>query len=274
MKKQDGASILMKMISSYIADKEIEDDEEAKVYADSLISQTKLYYKQQNVNFSQALASAGFESEDEYKDYLVSQYKIEQVTKKYVKEDVTDKEVEAYYKDNISEELNVKHILITPEFDEGASDQEKAEAESVAYNKAVDLINMLNQGADFEQLARDNSKDPGSASNGGIVNNVTKEGYVPEFYKAAYELNEGEYTTTPVKTKYGYHIIYLVKKNEKEPLENLKDTIKDSIVEEKLQSDQTLQITTWEKIENKYKLNINDTKLKNTYNSILENAKK
>ena len=273
MKKQDGASILMKMVSSYIADKEIEDEEEANVYADSLISQTKLYYKQQNISFTQALAGAGFESEDAYKKYLVSQYKIEQVTKKYVKDEITDKEIEKYYKENISEELNVKHILITPEFADDATDQEKAEAETVAYNKTVDLINMLNQGADFEQLAKDNSKDPGSASNGGVVNNVTKEGYVPEFYNAAYELEEGKYTTTPVKTKYGYHIIYLVKKNEKEPLENLKDTIKDSIAEEKLQSDQTLQVTTWEKIEKKYNLKINDTKLENTYKSIMENSK-
>ena len=67
--------------------------------------------------------------------------------------------------------------------------------------------------------------------------------------------------------------IYLVKKNEKESLDNLKDTIKDSIVTDKLQNDQNLKVTTWDKIRSKYNLNIADTKLKNTYESTVENAK-
>ena len=273
MKDQYGTTVLIRLVDSYIANQEIESDDDAKVYAESLISQYKLSYKQAGRDFAQDLRSAGYDSEDELKQELISEYKMNEVTKKYVKETITDKEVEKYYKENISEELNVKHILITADFAEDATDAEKAEAETVAYNKAVDLINMLDQGADFEQLAKDNSKDPGSASNGGVVNNVTKEGYVPEFYNAAYELDEGEYTSTPVKSKYGYHIIMLVKKNEKEPLENLKDTIKDSIVEEKLQSDQNLQTTTWDKIRSKYNISINDTNIKNAYKSSIESAK-
>ena len=273
MKDQYGTTVLIRLVDSYIANQEIESDDDAKVYAESLISQYKLSYKQAGRDFDQDLRSAGYDSEDELKQELISEYKMNEVTKKYVKETITDKEVEKYYKENISEELNVKHILITADFAEDATDAEKAEAETVAYNKAVDLINMLDQGADFEQLAKDNSKDPGSASNGGVVNNVTKEGYVPEFYNAAYELEEGEYTSTPVKSKYGYHIIMLVKKNEKEPLENLKDTIKDSIVDEKLQSDQNLQTTTWDKIRSKYNISINDTNIKNAYKSSIESAK-
>lgn len=273
MKDQYGTTVLIRLVDSYIANQEIESDDDAKVYAESLISQYKLSYKQAGRDFDQDLRSAGYDSEDEFKKELISEYKMNEVTKKYVKETITDKEIEKYYKENISEELNVKHILITADFAEDATDAEKAEAETVAYNKAVDLINMLDQGADFEQLAKDNSKDPGSASNGGVVNNVTKEGYVPEFYNAAYELKEGEYTSTPVKSKYGYHIIMLVKKNEKEPLENLKDTIKDSLVEEKLQSDQNLQTTTWDKIRSKYNISINDTNIKNAYKSSIESAK-
>jgi len=273
MKEQYGTSALINLVDSYIANKEMEDNEAASVYADSMISQYKLQYKQYGMDFSQALASAGYASEDDFKKVLISDYKMNEITKNYLKEDVTDKEIEKYYKDKISEELNVKHILIIPDVKEGATEQEKTDAETAAYNKAIDLINMLNQGADFEQLARDNSGDTASASNGGVINNVTKENYVSEFYDAAYNLEEGKYTTTPVKSQYGYHIIYLVKKNEKEPIENLKDTIKDSIVTEKLQSDQNLQVTTWDKIRNKYNLSINDTKLKNTYKSTVANAK-
>lgn len=273
MKDQYGTSILINLVDSYIANKEMEDNEAASVYADSMISQYKLQYKQYGMDFNQALASAGYSSEDAFKEVLIADYKMNEVTKKYLKDDVTDKEVEKYYKEKVSEELNVKHILIIPDVKEGASDSEKTDAETAAYNKAVDLINMLNQGADFEQLAKDNSQDTASAANGGVINNVTKEGYVTEFYNAAYNLEEGKYTTTPVKSEYGYHIIYLVKKNEKESLDNLKDTIKDSIVDDKLQNDQNLKVTTWDKIRSKYNLNITDTKLKNTYKSTVENAK-
>lgn len=273
MKDQYGTSILINLVDSYIADKEMEDNEAASVYADSMISQYKLQYKQHGMDFNQALSTAGFSSEDDFKKVLISDYKKNEITKNYLKDEITDKEIQKYYDEKISEELNVKHILIIPDVKEGASESDKSDAETAAYNKAVDLINMLNQGADFEQLAKDNSQDTASASNGGVINNVTKEGYVTEFYNAAYELEEGKYTTTPVKSEYGYHIIYLVKKNEKESLDNLKDTIKDSIATDKLQNDQNLQVTTWDKIRSKYNLNIADTKLKNTYESTVENAK-
>ena len=271
MKDQYGTSILINMIDSHIASLEIGDSEDADVYADSMISQYKLQYEQYGMSFEDALASAGYSSEEAFKDVLVSDYKMSEVTKKYLKEEVTDKEIQKYYDENISEELNVKHILITPDVDDDATDEEKSEAETVAYNKALDLINKLNDGEDFGQLAKDNSDDTASASNGGVINNVTKEGYVTEFYNAAYALEEGQYTTTPVKSEYGYHIIYLVSKNEKDSLENLRDTILDSIVDKKLENDSNLEMTTWDKIRSKYNMSITDTKLKNTYESTIAN---
>lgn len=274
LKDQYGTSILINLVDSYIANQEIGDNEDASVYADSMISQYKLQYEQYGMDFSQALSSAGYADEAAFKEVLISDYKMNEVTKKYLKDEVSDKEIKKYYDEKISEQLDVKHILIIPDVKDGATDQEKSEAEVVAYNKAVDLINMLNEGADFDQLAKDNSQDTASASNGGVINNVTKEGYVTEFYNAAYALEEGKYTTTPVKSEYGYHIIYLVKKNEKESLDNLKDTIKDSIVTDKLENDKDLQVTTWDKIRSKYNLNIVDTKLKNTYKSTIKNVQK
>lgn len=274
MKDQYGTSILINLVDSYIASQEISDSEDASVYADSLISQYKLQYEQYGMKFSEALANAGYASEDAFKEVLISDYKMNEVTKNYLKDEVTDKDIQKYYDENISEQLNVKHILIIPDVKDGATDDEKAEAEQVAYNKAADLITKLKDGADFDQLAKDNSQDTATASNGGVINNVTKEGYVTEFYNAAYALEEGKFTTTPVKSEYGYHIIYLVSKNEKESLDSLKDTIKDSIVTDKLQNDTNLQMATWNKIRSKYKLNIADTKLNNTYKATISNLEK
>ncbi len=274
MKNQYGTSILINMIDDYIAETEIGDSEDANVYADSTISQYKLQYEQYGMDFASALSNAGYENEEAFKKVLVADYKTKEVTKKYLKEEITDKEIQKYYDEKISEELNVKHILIKPDVKDDATDDEKKEAETKAYDKAVELIKKLDDGADFEQLAKDNSADTASASNGGVINNVTKEGYVKEFYNAAFALEEGKYTTTPVKSEYGYHIISLVKKNEKESLDSLKETIMDSIVDEKLQSDSNLQMTTWDKIRAKYKMTINDTKIKNTYESTMVNLGK
>lgn len=274
MKNQYGTSILINMIDDYISGIEIENSEDADVYADSLISQYKLQYEQYGMDFASALASAGYADEAAFKEVLVADYKKNEVTKKYLKEEITDKDIQKYYDEKISEELNVKHILVIPDVKDGATDDEKSEAETVAYNKALDLIKKLDEGADFEQLAKDNSDDTASAANGGVINNVTKEGYVTEFYNAAYALEEGKYTSTPVKSEYGYHIIYLVSKNEKASLDELRDTIVDSIVDEKLEADSNLEMTTWDKIRSKYKMNINDTKIKNTYESTIVNLGK
>ena len=270
MKDQYGTSILINLVDSYIANKEIPEDDDANTYADSLVSQYKLQFEQNKSDFNKALLSAGYESVDAFKKVLAEEYKKTEVIKKYVKDEITDKEIQKYYDEKISEELNVKHILIKPDVDKSASEEEKTEAETVAYNKAADIISKLNDGKDFEELAKEYSADEATASNGGVINNVTKDGFVSEFYDAAYALEAGKYTTTPVKTTYGYHIIYLVSKNDKEPLENLKDTIKDSIVTDKLENDADLQKNTLEKIRKKYNLSIADSKLDNIYKSSLE----
>ena len=149
-------------------------------------------------------------------------------------------------------------------------------AEKAALEEAKGLIKKLDEGANFDDLAKENSDDTASAKNGGAINNVTKEGYVAEFYNAAYKLEEGKYTAEPVKSEYGYHIIYLVKKGEKESLENLKDVIVNSIVDKKIQDDTdgSLKNTSWDKIRSKYKMNIVDTKIKGVYESSISNASK
>ena len=274
MKNQYGTSILIDMIDSYIAEQEISDNEAANVYADSMISQYKLQYEQYGQDFNQALASSGFSSEADFKKVIVADYNKKQVAKNYLKSEVTQKEIEKYYKDEISEQLDVKHILITPDVKDGATDDEKKTAENDALEKAKSLIKKLNDGANFDDLAKENSDDTATASNGGAINNVTKDGYVAEFYNAAYNLQEGTYTSEPVKSEYGYHIIYLVKKGEKEPIDNLKDVIIDSIVDKKLSSDSNIEVITWDKIRKDHNMNIVDTKIKGVYDSSIAESKK
>ena len=88
-------------------------------------------------------------------------------------------------------EYHARHILVPTE----------AEAKS--------LIAKLKGGAKFEDLAKKYSKDTGSASHGGDLDWAAPSSYVPEFSAAMVKLKKGEFTTEPVKSQYGYHIIKL-----------------------------------------------------------------
>jgi len=88
-------------------------------------------------------------------------------------------------------EYKVRHILVEKE------DEAKA------------ILAQLKAGAKFEDLAKKNSKDPGSAENGGDLDFAAPSAYVPEFSQAMVKLKKGEYTDVPVKTQFGYHIIRL-----------------------------------------------------------------
>lgn len=159
------------------------------------------------------LQQMGFSSIEEYKQQLQLNKLMPQAIKNNT--EFTDKELAAAY-ENYEPEIKAAHILVDDE------------------DKAKDLIKQINDGADFAELAKENSKD-GSAQNGGDLGFFGRGQMVPEFEEAAYALKEGEVTQTPVKSKHGYHIIKLLEKPEKGTLEEETDHLKDIIVQEKIQ---------------------------------------
>jgi peptidyl-prolyl cis-trans isomerase C len=108
---------------------------------------------------------------------------------------VSDAEVQAEYDkvkaQSSGTEYKARHILVEKEDDAKA------------------LIAQLKAGGNFAELAKKNSKDPGSAPNGGDLDFASPSSYVPEFSQALVALKKGEYTQVPVKTQFGYHIIML-----------------------------------------------------------------
>lgn len=89
------------------------------------------------------------------------------------------------------EEYHAYHILVEKEQD------------------AKDIIAKLKGGAKFEDIAKEKSTDPGSAQNGGDLGWADPSGYVKEFSEAMTHLQKGQFTDTPVKSQFGYHIIRL-----------------------------------------------------------------
>lgn len=88
-------------------------------------------------------------------------------------------------------EYRARHILV----------EQEAEAKA--------LIAQIKAGASFEELAKKNSKDPGSGANGGDLDFAKPDSYVPEFGQAMVRLQKGQMTDAPVKSQFGWHIIRL-----------------------------------------------------------------
>lgn len=271
LKSQGGQSTLVNMIDEFIVNKEVETDEDAETYAESQIESYKSSYKSYGQDFEEAITSAGYEDEDDFKDALIVEYKKNIVTEDFVKDSIEDSEIEKYYEDNIYGDIEAKHILISVDTDDDATDEEKEKAEKKAKKKAEKIIEKLNNGESFSKLAKKYSDDEGTASNGGKLT-VTYGDVVDEFWEGVNSLEDKTYTKEPVKSEYGYHIIYRISQKDKPKLSEVKDDIIDKLVDEKMDEDDTLQTQAMVALRKKYNMSINDSSLKKAYNSAVKES--
>ena len=151
---------------------------------------------------------------------------------------------------------------------------EKTAAEEAALKKAKELIKKLDEGEDFEKLAKENSDDEGTASKGGVLDPFGHGAMVTEFEEAALDLEDGEYTKEPVKTTFGYHIILRVSQKEKPQIKTVRDDIVENLYKDKMTADSSLEITALEELRKENKIEIHDKTLKSQYDTYLVNAKK
>lgn len=109
------------------------------------------------------------------------------------KNPVTDAEMKAEYDKfaaaNGGKEYKARHILVEKEADAKA------------------IIASLKKGGKFEEIAKKQSKDPGSGAKGGDLDWANPASYVPEFSEALLKLGKGQTTEAPVKSQFGYHVI-------------------------------------------------------------------
>jgi len=177
---------------------------------------------------SKAIKS-GIEKNTEYKESL-AKLKKDLALRVWLKEEskkvkVSENEAKDYYNKNKSNfkvpaNLEASHILTKTE------------------NEAKDVIKTLNKASNkkdkFVELAKTKSVGP-SGPQGGYLGKFPETKMVPEFSKAAKSLNAGNYSKTPVKTQFGYHVIYLESKEAEKSLgyEEVKNRIKQALLQEK-----------------------------------------
>lgn len=147
--------------------------------------------------FMQEAQKQGLDSTEDYKNQLELARQailIRQLFENYRKTNtVSDADAQAEYDKfaaaNSGKEFKARHILVETE------------------DQAKKILADLKKGAKFEDIAKKQSKDPGSGANGGDLDWASPSSFVPEFSEAMIKLNKGETTAAPVKTQFGYHII-------------------------------------------------------------------
>lgn len=253
-------------IDKKIFDKMYKDDEDIEKQVNSQLSYIKSQYKN---DFEKTIKSYGYADEDALKDELRLNYQRTKAVDDYVLKHIKEDEISKYYQDEYTGDISAKHILIKVK---GATDKDGLSDED-AKKKAEGIIKKLDNGEDFSKLAKENSDDSGSAKNGGDLGYFNKGDMVKEFEDAAFKLKVNEYTKTPVKTSYGYHIILKTGEKEKPELtSSVKNDIKKKILEEKKNNDKTLTITTLDAIRKENKVKFKDSSLKRLYNEYIDSA--
>lgn len=267
-----GISVLVDMIDHQLFDEKYETDDEEEETINAQIEQMKSQYNNDDEAFLAAIQQyLGVENEDELKEMLSLEYKRNLAIEDYVKDSVTDDEIQKYYDDEVIGDIKVRHILISPETTDDMSTEEQTEAEEKAKKEAEDLIKQLDDGADFEELAKEYSDDTGSASDGGLIDYFNRDDNMDEaFLNASIDLEEGKYTEEPVQSSYGYHIILKVDQKKKPKLKEVRDDVIQTLADNKLNEDASLRYNALIAIREDAGIEFNDDSLKKDYDDLMQ----
>ena len=267
-----GISVLIDMIDHQLFDEKYETDETEEETINAQIEQMKSQYNNDEEAFRAAITQyLGVEDEDELRDMLSLEYKRNLAIEEHVQDSITDDEIEKYYDDEVIGDIKVRHILISPETTDDMSTEEQTEAEEKAKKEAEDLIKKLDDGADFEELAKEYSDDTGSASDGGLIDYFNKDDNMDEaFLNASIDLEEGKYTEEPVQSSFGYHIILKLDQKKKPKLNKVKNDIIETLAEEKLNEDAALRYNALIEIREEAGIKFNDDSLKKDYDELMQ----
>ncbi|QEA14085.1 peptidylprolyl isomerase [Comamonas flocculans] len=176
--------------------------------------------------FMQEAQKRGLQNSKDFKDQMELARQallIRELFADYQKKNpVSDAEIQAEYDKfvaaNAGKEYKASHILVENE------DQAKA------------IIAELDKGGNFEEIAKKESKDPGSGAKGGDLGWANPSSYVPEFTEAMIKLEKGKVTQTPVKSQFGWHVIRLDDTRDAQlpKLEEVKDQVRQQLEQQKL----------------------------------------
>lgn len=236
LKARYGKDMLYEMMAQDIITKKY------KVSDDDVDKEVQKVKNQYGDQFKTLLESNRLKDEADFK----RQIKFKLAMNEAIKKSVTEKDVKNHYKP----EIKASHILINDE------------------NEANEIKKKLDAGASFEELAKQESQDIVSKEKGGDLGYFASGTMAPEFETAAYKLKIGQ-ISNPVKSPNGYHIIKLTGKKDLKPYDEVKDSIRKNLEEERI-TDPTFSRKLLQDEFKKANIKISDSDLKDTFTLVPE----
>lgn len=263
MKDYYSINLILEDVDKAILDKKYDLDEEeletVKEMADHYIAQ----YEQYGYTKEQFLEENGFEDYDDFVDYLSIDYKRTIYYYDYLETQLEENEVKEYYDENAFGKVNNKHILVKTSDDV---------TEEQALAVANQIIERLNQGEDFDTLAEE-YKEANTNITVEELGEIGAFDSIEEAYLEALKtLEKGKYTEIPVKTSYGYHVIYCIDRVEKTEEISRKDkmNIVDTLASDIMSADSNLYYKSLIEMRKEAKLKFYDKEFKEKYEEYCE----
>lgn len=270
VKETYGLQVTLNKIDLKILEEEYKDKlTEVDEYITAIESSLKANYVDENGRYDEealnnALTQYGYSDIEAYKEEQRIAYLQDLAANDYAKGLITSKEVKDYYKNEVKGDLTAVHILVKPA---STSDEDL----KAAKKKAEDIIAAIKKDVksgtkvkDAFAKYKDNTEvtyeDLGTFSQGKMVT---------EFEDAAYALKKNAYSSKPVKTSYGYHIILKLDEAEKAKFEDKEEEIKETLAKEKVNNDADVSINALIDLRKKHGVEFHDTELEDAYNKYM-----
>ncbi len=278
-----GLETLINMIDTYVLESEFPDYiDTAKEQGDAYVNMyIEMYGSEDDLLY--ALQSSGsFQTIEAFSNYWYLAFMQSHAIEEYAKLQITDDEIEEYYNDEIIGDMEINHILITPNVDDDSTDDEITEAEEAAQETIEEIISLLDEAAAngedieevFAELASEYSEDESTKDDGGSLGRINYgdlSSSYDELIAAAVKLDDGEYSTEVITTELGYHVILKVQSYEKDDLEDVEDEIIETLATEYINDNDDVGIKALQHYRNAYGMDIVDDELSKQYSTYISN---
>lgn len=264
MKIQYSVDLLINMIDNEVLTKKYpetnEMKEEVEKTATYWFNTYNSYYGYDEETF---LSKNGFRNRQAFIDFLTLDYRRNLYYEEYLKKQFTDKDIEKYYESNVYGDINTKHMLVAVDESNGLSDAD-------AKKLAEEIIGKLNDGASWDDV-KEEYKDKITPEELGYqsFDASLDSAYVDEMKR----LENGTYSKTPVKSSYGYHVVYRIDQKEKPELKDVKDAIIEQLGNELEKKDENIRNKSLIAMREEAKLKFADEDLESKYNKYVSNLK-
>lgn len=270
LKDKYGINFLIDMIDTKILDKEFPDSDSINDYVNIQVNSIKNYYKTET-EFLEYINNYGYKNEDELKEYFKLNYKRNLAIKDYLKTLVSDDDINNYYNNKITGDIETKHILIEVKTTSSQTEEEKRTVKEEALKKAKEAIAKLNEGKSFDEVCKEYSGDDATKNMGGSMGFINTLNLDDVSRQELTKLEVGKYSTEALETEYGYEIFMKVSEKDKPKLEDVKTHIIETLADEKLKKNSKLQYKGLEYIRDKYGFSIKDEDLQVYYENTMNN---